>query len=126
MTKMRNEYEDYSPFFVKPHTLASLSMLVCVIFLLANTNILIDQQAAAEMDPKDIVPSQLTVSALKGVAVMFLGIGAIHLPNTIMTRPISFMWRVLLATFILYISFMTFLYMLPVDHARMFLTVFDP
>jgi len=125
MTKMRNEYEDYSPFFVKPHTLASLGLLVCTIFLISNTDVLFDQAAAAESDPRDIVPSPVTFNALKGVAVMFLGVGAIHLPNTIMTRPISFLWRVLLATFIMYIAFMTFLYMLPVSHARMFLTVFD-
>lgn len=42
MTKMRNEYEDYSPFFVKPHTLASLVALVGVIFVMANTSLVID------------------------------------------------------------------------------------
>jgi hypothetical protein len=42
MTKMRNEYEDYSPFFVKPHTLASLTLLVCAIYTLATSNLVID------------------------------------------------------------------------------------
>ena len=125
MTKMRNEYEDYSPFFVKPHTIASLSMLVFAIYILATTNLLIDQEAAALSDPKDVIPSPTTFYALKGVSVMFVGLGAIHLPNTIMTRPISFLWRVLLAVFILYIALMTFILMLPLDHARAFVSVFD-
>lgn len=56
---------------------------------------------------------------------MFVGLGAIHLPNTIMTRPISFLWRVLLAVFILYIVLMTFILMLPLDHARAFVSTFD-
>ena len=57
---------------------------------------------------------------------MFIGFGAIHLPNTIMTRPISFLWRVLLAVFVLYNVLITFIMMLPVNHARAFLSGFDP
>ena len=113
MTKMRNEYEDYSPFFVKPHTLIVLSMLVCLLYLMANTDLIIDQQEALLLDPEVIVPSKTTVGAIKAVAILFVGIGAIHLPNTIMTRPISFVWRVLLALLILYILLMTFILMLP-------------
>lgn len=80
----------------------------------------------AATDPKSVIPSELTFNAMKGVAVMFVGLGAIHLPNTIMTRPISFAWRVLLALFILYIALVTYMMMLPLDHARAFLSVFDP
>ena len=118
MTKMRNEYEDYSPFFVKPHTLASLMLLVCVIYLMANTNLLIDQDEAALTDPKSVVPSPLAVKAVFAMVIMLMRFGAIHLPNTIMTRPISFLWRALLTLFIMYIGFMVFLMMLPVTHAR--------
>ena len=56
---------------------------------------------------------------------MFIGFGAIHLPNTIMTRPISFAWRVLLACLVLYIALMTFILMLPRQQARAFFRVFD-
>jgi phosphatidylserine synthase 2 len=63
---------------------------------------------------------------MKGVVVLFIGLGAIHLPNTIMTRPISFLWRVLLAVLIIYMCFVTFIYMLPLPHARAFFKAFDP
>lgn len=126
MTKMRNEYEDYSPFFVKPHTLISLLLLICMIYVLATTSLLIDQEAAAQSDPRDIVPSPLVLRSMAIVALMFMGLGAIHLPNTIMTRPISFLWRLLLALFILYICFVVFIMTLPISHARLFFTAFDP
>ena len=52
-------------------------------------------------------------------------IGAIHLPNTIMTRPHVIVWRAVMACFIMYAMFMTYLLLLPVDQARQTLRIFD-
>ena len=52
-------------------------------------------------------------------------IGAIHLPNTIMTRPHVIIWRAVMACFIMYAMFMTYLLLLPVDQARQTLRIFD-
>ena len=55
----------------------------------------------------------------------FICLGCIHLPNSIMTRPHVIFWRALLAVFILYAMFMTYLLLLPVDKARKTLQMFD-
>ena len=51
--------------------------------------------------------------------------GSIHLPNTIMTRPHPVFWRALLACFVLYSMFMTYLLLIPVYNARQTLRMFD-
>ena len=42
-----------------------------------------------------------------------------------MTRPISFVWRLLLSVFVLYVMFMTFVLMLPAGKARSLFRMFD-
>ena len=53
-----------------------------------------------------------------GVCFAFVVMGSIHLPNSIMTRPHVVFWRALMAVFILYSMFITFLLLLPTDQAR--------
>ena len=47
------------------------------------------------------------------------------MPNTIMTRPHVIVWRAVMACFIMYAMFMTYLLLLPVDQARQTLRIFD-
>ena len=60
-----------------------------------------------------------------GVCFAFVCMGSIHLPNSIMTRPHVVFWRGLMAVFILYALFMTYLLLLPVDQARQTFRIFD-
>ena len=59
------------------------------------------------------------------MCMAFIVFGGIHFPNTIMTRPHSLIWRMLLATFCLYSMFMTYIFLLPRDQARKAMRVFD-
>ena len=53
--------------------------------------------------------------AVIGMCLAFIAFGGIHFPNTIMTRPHTLVWRMLLATFCLYAMFMTYIFLLPRD-----------
>ena len=56
--------------------------------------------------------------ALIGTSFAFVAFGSIHLPNTIMSRPHPIFWRALMAVFILYAMFITYLFLLPTEQAR--------
>ena len=52
-------------------------------------------------------------------------IGAIHMPNTNITRPHPLFWRAILAIFVAYAVFITYLLLLPINDARQAMRVFD-
>ena len=63
--------------------------------------------------------------AVLGMCLAFVAFGSIHFPNTIMTRPHTLIWRAALALFCVYSMFMTYIFLLPRDQARLAMRVFD-
>lgn len=123
------EFQEYSPTFYKPHTLKSLSLLILILFgfsqsdfleRLAETTSLTDAENNSQSEQNFKVNG-----ANIGVCFAAICVGAIHLPNTIMTRPHPIFWRALMAVLILYALFMTYILLLPVDMARQTLRMFD-
>ena len=117
-----HEFQEYSPTFYKPHTLKSLFLLLVILFFLSQSNFL-GNLASQQGDETEIKSDES--GALLGVSFAFICLGSIHLPNTVMSRPHVIFWRALLAVFILYAMFVTYLLLLPVDKARKTLRMFD-
>jgi len=126
---MRHEFQEYSPTFYKPHTLKSLALLLLILYVLSQRDYL---ESLAESLSLTKGANQTTSSqdfkangANLGVCFAFICVGSIHLPNTLMTRPHAVFWRAILACYILYSMFVTYLLLLPVDQARQTLRIFD-
>ena len=98
-------------------------MIVIILYLLSSTDFLEVLAERLSMTGKEITDSARMQNFKRnganiGVCFAFICVGAIHLPNTIMTRPHVVFWRALQAAFILYSMFMTYLLLLPIDQAR--------
>ena len=124
-----HEFQDYKPLFYKPHTLTSLLLLLALLFIFSQSNYL--ETVAERFSLTDVSKAAESQQNFKanganiGVIFAFVCVGAIHLPNTIMTRPHVIVWRIVLALFICYAMFITYLLLLPVDQAREILRIFD-
>jgi hypothetical protein len=102
--------------------LITLFLLVGLLWVLANTSLLIDQAAFAALSPASIAPSQPTMNVLKVGCLVFI---CMNVPNPVTAGPFNFLWHFLLTVFMIYIVCLTFIFMLPLNHARVFLTAFD-
>ena len=109
-----------------------MSMLIAFLFLFTNGDSLEALAQKFSFDPPRDTPftdeereAHQQKGAVIGMCMAFIVFGGIHFPNTIMTRPHSLIWRMLLATFCLYAMFMTYIFLLPRDQARKALRVFD-
>jgi len=101
--------------------LKSLVALITIVFILSSTDFLetlaerlsmTGQERSREDAPHQNFKSN---GAYIGVCFIFVVIGGIHLPNTLMSRPHVVFWRAIQACFIMYAMFMTYLLLLPVD-----------
>lgn len=120
------EHKEYHPFFIKPKTLTSLTLLLIILNILARSEFL--ASLASELTPPsgNIIGSPKSRGAIFGTVFAFLCFAAIHYPNTIMVRPHPIFWRVLLGLFSLYAMFMTYLLLLPLDEVQDTMRYFDP
>ena len=96
-------------------------MLVALLLVLTQNDML--EAMAVKVDfspPREITEMTLEErdalrgkGAIIGMCIAFVAFGSIHFPNTIMTRPHTLIWRMLLAMFCLYAMFITYIFLLP-------------
>lgn len=106
---------DFSDYAYTPHTALVLVLLLMSLLLML--------QYYTE-DKADIVAN--VKLGLFAACFIFIGFGAVHLPDSLMVRPHPAVWRTVLACGILYLLFLTFMLFQNLDTTRRIMESYDP
>ncbi|CAI2362891.1 unnamed protein product [Moneuplotes crassus] len=106
------ETVEYNKYFYVSHTLTFLGLGVIAL------NVLIYYTRGWPVE-------DLKILGLKGAMFFFLMFSCFYMPDTIVTRPHPFIWRGVLGANLLYLGFLTYISILPLDEARKTFKIFD-
>ena len=106
------ETVEYSRLFYHSHTLIALFLGICILQVLI--------WYSKDWDLYDI-----QALAAKACILLILLFSSFYMPDTIVTRPHPFVWRMVLAANLIYAAFLVYLSFLPLDHARKTIKIFD-
>ena len=126
LTYHKLEHQEFHYFFIRPKTLTSLALLLCILNFLARSDFLADVSAHLQAPTEKVIGTLKTRGAVLGTVFAFVCFATIHFPNTIMIRPHPIFWRALMGLFTIYAMMITYIFLLPVEEARLALRYFDP
>ncbi|CAI2362551.1 unnamed protein product [Moneuplotes crassus] len=111
--KQKNlETVEFNKYFYASHTLTFLGLGILAL------NVLIYYTRGWAVE-------DLQALGFKAAIFFFLMFSCFYMPDTIMTRPHPFIWRGVLGANLIYLGFLTYLSLLPLDAARKTFKMFD-
>lgn len=111
--KQKNlETVEFNKYFYVSHTLTFLGLGFLAL------NILISYTREWQTE-------ELQLLGVKAAIFFFLMFSCFYMPDTIVTRPHPFIWRGVLGAALLYVGFLTYISIIPLDAARKTFKVFD-
>lgn len=113
ITAQKNlEIIEYNRLFYISHTLIFLGLGILSMNLFINYT-------------RDLDLYETQVLAVKAICFFVLMFSAFYMPDTIVTRPHPFIWRMVMGANLIYACFLVYMSFLPLEEAQKTLTIFD-